>query len=91
MITMTLKYNTSKTYFSCMLYAAHLRTFYFALCKCALHYVKLHTTRMYSHASRKICDSFALQNWGSTYMRVTNFSVRQMMSAEIGTEGRFAP
>jgi len=47
-----------------MLYAAHLSTFYFALYKCALHYVKFHTTRMYSHTSRKICDSFALQNWG---------------------------
>ena len=27
----------------------------------------------------------------STYMQVTNFSVRQMTSAELSTEGRFAP
>jgi len=53
---------------------------------------------MYSHTSRKIWDSFAPSKsgsrliCGSQYVSIgaTNFTIRQMMSAELGTKGHFA-
>ena len=51
---------------------------------------------MLAYKSKNLGQFCSLKIGGSTYMRVTvcqpamNFSIRQMMSGELGTEGRFS-